>query len=343
MIQTLEALSVDKFHTKQDVLKQIIRQHFDYLLYHKYLGRESLMGAIGDRGGGKSAATATWAFINFLLDGLPVWSNMLIRFGFKIDDDYAKEATGGCIKTGGFVVYESLPIDKVSLLHLDETYRNGCLAIEEINVQYSNARRHMTNTNVFFNEVCQQLRKFNTSLTYNVIDEMFIDSQLRSLTDFFVKTYDTAFEINNMVKEKEKGHDFSWRIYPTTGYLVGEENKFSVTKKPLPPANFHFTQLWGLFDSTKWQEKGIYSQSQAESSREMTEYMDKWAWLADKAKSIKLNGIDFLKPYELARQIGQPLSRTIKEKLQMWGIFYEPTEQGYVVDMADLDTETCEG
>ena len=39
----------------------------------------------------------------------------------------------------------------------------------------------MTNTNIESNELYQQLRKFQVSLIYNVIDEMFIDSQLRNL------------------------------------------------------------------------------------------------------------------------------------------------------------------
>src|SRR4030042_423364 len=251
VMQTREAHSVDSMNTKQDVLEQIIRLNFDYILYHKYMKREVVIGAIGDRGGGKSAETATFGFVNFMLDGLPVWSNMKIKFGIQVDDELAREASGGLLKTGGLVIYESLPLDKQALLQLDETYRNGCLVIEEINVQYPNARRFMTNTNVNFNEVCQQLRKFNTSLAYNVIDEMFVDSQLRALTDIFVKTYDTAFELNNMINQKETGHDFSWRVYPWTGYLAGEENKFSVTKKPLPPATFHFTPLHGLFDTTK--------------------------------------------------------------------------------------------
>ena len=340
MVQTLEAQSDDKFHSKEDVLRKIVAQHYSYVLYHKYLDREAVMGVIGDRGGGKSASTAMWAFINFMMDGKTVWSNMEIKFGFMLRDEYVEEATGGLLKKGGFVFYRSEPLDKVSLLHLDETYRDGCLAIEEINVQYSNARRFMTNTNVDFNEVCQQLRKFNTSLAYNVIDEMFIDVQLRSLTDFFIKSYDTAFEIENMARQKPKGNDFSWRIYPLTGYLAGEESKYSITKKPLPPANFHFTQLQGLFDSTRWQEKGVYSQSRTESSKEMSEYMNKWSWLGEKAKSIKKAGYDFLRPHELSQQIGQPLTDAIKKELKRWGIYYDPHQQGYSIDTFDLETET---
>jgi len=343
VVQTQEVPLVDetrKMKTKEDILKRIIALNFEYILYHKHLNREAVIGVIGDRGGGKSAASATWGFINFMLDGLPVWSNMEISFGIKVDDEIARELSGGDLKTGGMVVYKSLPLDKTALLRLDDTYRDGCLVIEEINVQFANARRFMANTNIDFNEVCQQLRKFNTSLAYNVIDEMFVDVQLRSLTDVFIKTHDKAFEINNLIHETEKGNDFSWRVYPWTGYLAGEENKYSVTKKPLPPVTFHFTNLHGLFDSTKHQEKGIYSQSRAESSKEMKDYMDEWQWLADKAIAIKEAGYEFIEPGELPQLIGRPISKQIREHLKVWGIAYDRNTQCYAVNNVELETET---
>jgi len=343
VIQTQEVRSVDdekKLVTKEDVLKRIIALNFDYVLYHKHLGRECVIGYIGDRGGGKSAGSATYGFINFMLDDLPVWSNMLIQYGIEVSNNLAREATGGLLKTGGKIIYKSIPLDKAALLRLDDTYRDGCLVIEEINVQFANARRFMANTNIDFNEVCQQLRKFNTSLAYNVIDEMFVDSQLRALTDIFVKTHDKAFELNNMVHHTQKGNDFSWRVYPWTGYLAGEENKYSVTKKPLPPVTFHFTKLHGLFDSTQHQEKGIYTQSRAESSKEMKEYMDEWQWLAEKAIDIKekaiKNGNNMLQPHELPPLVGKPLTKAIREMLKVWGIYWDNTSKCYSVENFEL-------
>ena len=343
MLQTQEVPLVDetkKEKTKEDILKRIIALNFEYILYHKHLNREAVIGVIGDRGGGKSAASATWGFINFMLDGLPVWSNMEISFGITVDDEIARELSGGDLKTGGMVVYKSLPLDKVALLRLDDTYRNGCLVIEEINVQFANARRFMANTNIDFNEVCQQLRKFNTSMVYNVIDEMFVDIQLRSLTDVFIKTYDKAFEINNLIHGTEKGNDFSWRVYPWTGYLAGEENKYSVTKKPLPPVTFHFKNLHGLFDSTKHQAKGLYSQSRAESSKETKDYMDEWAWLAEKAIAIKEAGYTTIERHELPHLIGRPLTKAIRDMLAVWGIYYDKSNR-YIVEDYDIeDTHT---
>ena len=335
MLQTQEVRLVDeprKAKTKEDNLKRIVALHFEYILYHEHLKRETVIGVIGDRGGGKSAASATWGFINFMLDDKPVWSNMKISFGIKVDDEIARELSGGDLKTGGLVVYKSLPLDKTALLRLDDTYRDGCLVIEEINVQFANARRFMANTNIDFNLVCQQLRKFNTSLVYNVIDEMFVDIQLRSLTDVFIKTHDKAFEINNLIHKTEKGNDFSWKVYPWTGYFAGEENKYEFTKKTLPLVTFHFASLHGLFDSTKHQEKGVYSQPRAESSKEMKEYMDKWEWLTEKAIALKGSEQDHYESYELSQFLGRPLTKPIKAELRTWGIYWDNREQWYVIN-----------
>ena len=190
MATTLEAPLTEKREiAKEDLLKLIPKLHINqgnYLFYQEYLDREYVLGTIGDRGGGKSGTDAVVSFVDFMLRGKPVWSNMKIQCDIFVGDESAREAGLG---SGGVAHYESLPLEKGALLKLDERYRDGCLVIEEINVQYSNVRRFMSNTNVDFNEVCQQLRKFKTSMIYNVIDEMFIDSQLRALTDIFIKTY----------------------------------------------------------------------------------------------------------------------------------------------------------
>ena len=98
MLQTQEFPLVDETKrekTKEDILKRIIALNFEYILYHKHLNRDAVIGVIGDRGGGKSATSATWGFINFMLDGLPVWSNMEISFGITVDDEIAREFPAG--------------------------------------------------------------------------------------------------------------------------------------------------------------------------------------------------------------------------------------------------------
>ena len=210
----------------------------------------------------------------------------------------------------------------------------------------------MTNTNVDFNEVCQQLRKFKTSLVYNVIDEMFIDSQLRALSDIFIITYDTAFDLDSLAAHKQTGVDFKWKVFPMSGYLAGEQAKYSITHKSLPPVFFRFKSWRGIYDSFQHQEKGVYSQTTkdrnkalamdvtAQSSEDMKKMMNEWAWLAEKIILIKNSGIERLEGWELAQKIGSPLTPAVKDALKMFGVSYDRFIQGFRVNNYSVERET---
>lgn len=304
--KTQEAPSARKVITREDILRRIPGRYLDSVILQSHLDRELVIGAIGDRGGGKSALDAVLAIVAFAMRGKPVWSNMKIKLDLEISDALARE---NGLNYGGVAHYESLPLEKEALLKLDDTYRGGCLVIEEINVQYSNVRRFMTNTNLNFNEVCQQLRKFKTSLLYNVIDEMFIDPQLRGLTDAFIITYDTAFDLDSLAKHKQTGLDFNWKIYPMSGYLQGEQGKYFFTKKPMK-CYFHFGRWRGIYDSMRHQEKGVYSLNKREEAEEKAQLslessdgieaeMNEWAWLIENVRKLKRSGLEYLEAYQL--------------------------------------------
>ncbi len=294
--------------TKQDILQMIPQYHIRSIFIRQHLDREIVIGTIGDRGGGKSGSDAVIGIIEFLLSGKKVWSNMVIKCDIEIDDITAREYG---LNSGGVAHYESLPIEKDALLKLDESYRGGCLVIEEINIQYSNVRRFMSNTNVDSNEVWQQLRKFKTSLIYNVIDEMFIDSQLRSLTDVFLMTYDTAFDLDSLHEKKNTGVDFKWTIWPMSGYLAGEQGKYLRTHKALPSVFFHFQPWRGVYDTYKHQEKGTYSLSKRErekalkaeitmeSSDDIENGVNEYQWLIDNVRKLKQSKMEYLEAHQL--------------------------------------------
>jgi len=334
--------------TKEDVLKEIIRLTIRPVFRRIYLNRELVIGTIGDRGGGKSGSDAVIAITDFMMNSDTVYSNMDISCAIDVDNETAQSYG---LNSGGLVEYRSLPLEKDALLKLDDRYRNCCLVIEEINVQYSNARRFMSNTNVDFNEVCQQLRKLQSSMLFNVIDEMFIDSQLRALTDIFLKTYDKAFDVSGLEAKKQTGHDFSWKIYPMTGYLAGEQKRYAVTKKTLPPVIFHFSPWHGVFNTWQHQEKGIYTMStrdknkqfQAEmsvkSSDEMIEEFNEWGWLADEATKLKESGIKTIDSYGL-NQIFTKYNKTmpqVQNRLKQFGIQRKSkSEDIYIINGYDL-------
>ncbi len=314
MVITQEAPSAKKTITKEAVLKLIIRRMINngnYLFYIPHLGREYVLGTVGDRGGGKSGSDAVISIVDFMLRDKPVWSNMDIAIDIEVDDEMARSAG---LNSGGVVHYESLPIEKDKLLKLDETYRKGCLVIEEINVQFSNVRRFMSNTNIESNELYQQLRKFETTLIYNVIDEMFVDPQLRALTDIFVRTYDTAFDLDAMARKKRTGLDFCWQTYSYSGYLNGEQGRYALTKRS-EKSYFKFAPWQGVFDTWKHQEKGVYSLNKREraaaekaglvvdDSEELRlkkeEYDFKWSDIDKQVIDMGQSGIKGVERYEL--------------------------------------------
>jgi len=313
-------LTEKRVTTKEDILKIIIRRMINkgnYLFYIPHLDREYVVGTIGDRGGGKSGSDAVLSIVDFMLRDKTVWSNMKIAVDIRVDDDLARIAG---LNSGGVVHYESLPLDKDKLLKMDETYRDGCLVIEEINVQFSNARRFMSNTNIEANEVYQQLRKFKCSLIYNVIDEMFVDNQLRSLTDIFIRTYDTAFDLDSLTRKKKTGLDFCWQVYPYSAYLYGEQGRYAVTQKATK-AFFKFAAWHGVYDSFKHQEKGVYSLNKkeraaaekeaglsVEDSEEMRQrkaiYDDMWAEIDVQILDMGRNGTREVERYKLYEELG---------------------------------------
>jgi hypothetical protein len=345
--QTQEAPSVNKAELRQKVLNLIPGQAMASLFQRPHLDRELIIGIIGLRGGGKSASGASIAFIDYMLKSKPVWSNMNINCDIEIDDITGRSYD---LHKGGVAKYASYPLEKEALLNLDDRYRNGCLVIDEINVQYSNVRRFMSNTNVDFNIVCQQLRKFKLSLIYSVIDEMFIDSELRSLTSIFIKSEDIALSSDGLESHKQPGSTFKWTIYPMDGWMNGIENSYAVTHKPLAPWYFHFHRLRGIYDTNLYQKSGKYSMSTKEKNKsfginnpgsmvvpDFTESPDsasqfnEWGWLEQKIIQLRDMEVDEIYPYELwdflalkDRNISVP---QIQNQLSRYGI-YKPTK-GY--------------
>jgi hypothetical protein len=157
---------------------------------------------------------------------------------------------------GGVVTYQSEKLDPRRLLRLDPEYNNGIVYTDEVNMEFAEARRSMSNTNLLVDTVAQQIRKYENWWIYTVINEMFVDSRLRDLTDIFIRCQDTALTIDGLEKRKPVGIDFKWTIYPMSGYLHGEEGKYSVTHKADPPVLFHFEPLRGIYNNRQAQAVG---------------------------------------------------------------------------------------
>lgn len=352
---TLAALlPTDRPVTKDDILRAIVRKMVPPFFIHRHIRRERVLGTIGEKGGGKSATTATVGLVDEMIDGRPVYSNIDIACDIVVSDMVAKQYG---LNSGGTVHYKSEPLDKERFLN--HGYTKCATVIEEINIQFANVRRFMANTNVDFNEVCQQLRHDLVSLYYNVIDEMFIDPQLRSMTDAFIKCEDTAYNVDSLASKKPQGEDIKWLIYPINGNFAGHEKVYSKTHKPLDPVYFHFNRFHGIYDTEISQRKGIYSHSRktkagemdmmisTESSQDMVDELNEWDWLGEKARVLKNSGISELESWQLWQHLGiaekgiSPRNHDFINHLAAWGIRrYRQNKVGqwlYKIDNFELD------
>jgi hypothetical protein len=236
------------------------------------------------------------ALLDYMMNGNPVWSNMLIQTAIKVDDETAISMTNRAMHKGGVVSYASQNLDKKGLLRFDPQYHDGCYFIDEINMEFAESRRAMSNTNLFMDRVAQQLRKYQNSMIYTVINEMFIDSRIRELTDIFIRCEDMALSVEGLKNHKQPGVDFKWTIYPMSGYLCGRENSYYVTKKPLPPAYLHFEPWRGFYDDKFAQAVGkmkygfeltgrdgstMQATVQMTQSPNLTSTAAQWQWLED--------------------------------------------------------------
>jgi hypothetical protein len=242
--------------TREDILKKIVGYELKPIFKRQHLNREVIIGLVGLRGDGKSGSGAVIALLDYLMNGEPVWSNMSIGVNINVDDETAYKWTNGIMKRGGPVTFRSQELDKEGLLRFDPQYNHGCYFIDEINMEFAEARRAMSNTNLYMDRVAQQLRKYQNSLIYTVINEMFVDSRIRELTDIFIRCEDTALSMEGLAAKKPTGVDFKWTIYPMSGYMLGRERSYYVTKKPLPPVYLHFEPWRGIYNDKLAQAQG---------------------------------------------------------------------------------------
>jgi hypothetical protein len=292
----LGSLTDKSIATREDVLRTIVGLKLKPIFRRQHLKREVIIGLVGLRGDGKSGSGAVIALLDYMLSGSPVWSNMPIQTAIRVDDETAISMTNGAMHKGGVVSYVSQTLDKKALLRFDPQYHDGCYFIDEINMEFAEARRAMSNTNLFMDRVAQQLRKYQNSLIYTVINEMFIDSRMRELTDIFIRSEDVALSVEGLKNRKQPGIDFKWTIYPMSGYLCGRENSYYITKKPLPPVYLHFEPWRGIYDDKLAQAVGktkygieltgrdgdaMQTTVQITQSPDLTSNASQWQWLED--------------------------------------------------------------
>lgn len=308
MKQILEAESVEELSIEElraEFLKRIPRFEINngFPLFKRYHVREKrpiCIGVIGLTGEGKTGTASVIGLIDTILDGQPLWSNLNIRCEFKVSDDIARKYGG---YQGGIASFESLPLDRRKLFRFDPEYHDGAILLDEINIEYAEARRSTSNVNLWFNEVDQQRRHLNLDIFYTVIHEMWVDPRLREMTDIFIKCEDPALDEDGLKRKITLGKQVRWTIYPMTRILTG--HSYYETHKPLAPRYMHLNQFWGLFDTRRSQSKGgvkyafqlddeepaIESDMSVNEDSMLQQEKDEWAWLDEALHRLAAGGV----------------------------------------------------
>jgi hypothetical protein len=286
-----------------------------FLRVRKSIKKDLIVMLVGERGGGKSGTASVITLVDYMMHGWPVFSNMNIACDIVINDETARRLTSGLLTHGGIAHYQSLPLDMPSLLRFDQKYAKSCIFIDEINVEVSEARRSMTNTNLFSNRLAQELRHMESSLIGTTISEMYMDGRLRELADCFIKCEDSAYLPENIANDKPPGIDFKLRVYFMNKCFNG--TIYSDTQKPDGQYFLHFKPFQGIYNDKEFQGEGMskfgvnmkdYSGTETDGGNLATisvkespvvlEHLRRWGWLEQRINSyreeVERTGKDFI-------------------------------------------------
>jgi len=124
--------------------------------------------------------------------------------------------------------------------------------VDEVNIEFSEARRSMTNRNLIFNKILQQLRKRALNMIYTVQHEMWIDNRLRWQTDIFIKTQDVCLKPGGIYLPYDFGEYAAWKLFDMSG--IFGQGSYTDTATPIIDGwKFNAKQWWNTFDTNEIQ------------------------------------------------------------------------------------------
>jgi len=330
-------------------LRDVVQYELPPLFRRHHLGRDFIIGLIGDRGDGKSIGGAVITLLDYMIESDICWSNMKITASFDID---AETAGDYGFNSGDRVQFASEELDKHKLLTFDPEYSDGVFFTDEINIYLADARRSMSHQNLGAADFGQELRKLRSAWVYTSIHEMFVESRIRDITDVFILTKDTALSPKGLAQKRPPGIDFEWTIYPMTRKLTGE--RYADTRKPLPPIYLHGKKFWGSIDTYERQERKKWviptENIELEESLVVVEARSKWGWLYEKILALHNQGIssiqdDVLWKYLQVKERGIS-TNAVGRQLKAMGITSGQGYRGhfdYNIDAFDLKTDLSLG
>lgn len=229
--------------------------------YRNLRKRSLIVGYLGGRGSGKSVGAARTVILDYMLAGKQVWSNMEIGFNL--------------LKNGKRIPMVSKPLDKLSLVELDKVYSNGLIYIDEVNL-LAEARRAMSQENLMFSYILQQLRKRRLTIIWSAQSELHCEDRLRFQTDIFIMCEDISIKKKNCgIGELSlwKAHDFSGVVKGRTPRRSDDAIFYQGVQWNKPFWNTYNTwQLQEVRVGTKQRENPLDAEAQGMAAK-IAEYM----------------------------------------------------------------------
>jgi hypothetical protein len=327
-------------------LKDIIQYEEQLLPFrHLHLKRKPKIGLVGQPGEGKSLSLGYISLNQFMLYGEPCWSNLPIKYTYKVSDDIARDYG----LSGGEAVFTSNPIDKFKLIRMSGDYHDGLVVLDEINIEFADAMKSQSNVNFYLDQTEQQFRKDRNGFAYSTIDEMWVDPRIRSITDIFIICEDLALSPEGLASEAPEGVNIKWHIYPMTRMFNGKTWNES---KTVYTCIFHAKPYWGIIDTYYKQATGqkyavdVFAKENTPSgggvNKMAVQEYSRWADLYRAIKELRDMKITRLTPDEMWKYLEQfypgtdyrDLGRQLKAMgiKRAWG-----TRGDYLVDPFKLD------
>lgn len=307
--------------TKEEILKRLI----DIYIPNKFIKgghlnlRTTVTGLIGARGSGKSCNGSMITIFDYLIRGKKVWSNMEIEVTIKYRD---------CQKT-----FRSEDIEKMAVLNLDRQYQGGMVFLDEVNIEFAEARRTMSRRNLAFTNMLQQLRHRSLDLVYTTQNEGWVDDRLRFQTDIFLLCKDAALTPSGREFGAKVGEYSFIDAFDFSGVYTGRS--FESGDKPISSITVWMKPFWSTYST--WKMQGMdegrpevsmnigESQALRQVKNDYQTRQQELGVLADKlVKLCEIKGTNVIPSEELFEHLG--ISKLSERKKAGWA-FRDLTEE----------------
>ena len=209
------------------------------------LGTARIILATGLKGGGKSL-TLAYLGAKSLVTGVPVWSNMNIKFWLVTDDH-------------GLIYCESMPLDWSAFLCLSKDLVNGAIVIDEL-TYFLSSRQTQSIRNRIINAGINQVRKRTLDFYASVKFIRQVDVNMRDELDCEFACTDKAQLGGGQDIGLPKGCFIDWEVRDISGWSgnpvkvnryddIVEDNSHPIYSVHRPHRQFDGRPFWPIYNS----------------------------------------------------------------------------------------------